>query len=186
MSLPAQRHATYEDLCRVPDHLIAQIIHGQLVTLPRPAPKHVMASSSLGDELTGPFQKGRDGGPGGWWILDEPELHLGPDILVPDLAGWRRARMPTLPETAYFELPPDWVCEVLSPSAARMDRVDKLPIYAREGVAHAWLVDPDARTLEVLALHEGHWLLLNAYKDDDEVRAAPFDAIAFSLAALWP
>jgi Uma2 family endonuclease len=186
MSLPAQHQATYEDLCRVPDHLIAQIIHGQLVTLPRPAPKHVMASSSLGDELAGPFQKGRGGGPGGWWILDEPELHLGPDILVPDLAGWRRPRMSTLPETPYFELPPDWVCEVLSPSTARMDRVDKLPIYARESVAHAWLVDPDARTLEVLALHEGHWLLLNTYKDDDEVRAAPFDAIAFSLATLWP
>jgi len=185
MTLPAQRHATYEDLCQVPDHLIAQIIRGQLITLPRPAPRHARASSSLGDELVSPFDKGR-GGPGGWWILDEPELHLGLDILVPDLAGWRRERMPVLPETAYFELAPDWLCEVLSPSTSRMDRVDKLPIYAREGVGHIWLVDPDARTLEVMALHEGHWLLLNAYKDDDEVCAAPFDAIAFSLAALWP
>ena len=170
----------------MPDHLIAQIVHGQLITLPRPAPKHALASSSLGDELSGPFQKGRGGGPGGWWILDEPELHLGTDILVPDLAGWRRERMPTLPETAYFELTPDWVCEVLSPSTARLDRVDKLPIYASHGVGHLWLVDPDVRSLEVLALHEGHWLLLNAYKDDAEVRAVPFDAIAFDLAALWP
>jgi len=185
MNLPAPRLATYEDLCRVPDHLIAQIIHGQLITLPRPAPKHARASSIVGGKLVPTYDEGA-GGPGGWWILFEPELHLGPDILVPDLAGWRRERMPSLPETAYFQLAPDWVCEVLSPSTARMDRVDKLPIYAREGVRHAWLVDPEARTLEVLALHEGHWLLLNAYKDDDEVCAVPFDAIAFSLAALWP
>ena len=186
MSVPLQRPATYEDLCRVPDHLIAQIVQGQLITLPRPAPKHARASSSLGEELVGPFDKGRGGGPGGWWILDEPELHLGEDILVPDIAGWRRERMPTLPESPYFELPPDWVCEVLSPSTARLDRVDKLPVYAHNGVPHAWLVDPDARTLEVLALHEGHWLVLKAYKDDEAICAEPFDAITFSLAALWP
>jgi len=186
MSPPAQRHATYEDLCRVPDRLIAQIIHGQLITLPRPAPKHALASSVVSGKLIPSYHEQGGSGPGGWWILFEPELHLGPDILVPDLAGWRRERMPTLPETAWFELAPDWVCEVLSPSTARLDRIDKLPIYARDGVGHAWLVDPDARTLEVMALHEGHWLLLNAYKEDDEARAAPFDAIAFSLAALWP
>ncbi|MGH8643188.1 MAG: Uma2 family endonuclease [Gammaproteobacteria bacterium] len=185
MSTPAERDATYEDLCKVPDHLLAQIIHGQLITLPRPAPRHALASSSLGEELAGPYQKGRSGGPGDWWILDEPELHLGRDILVPDLAGWRRERMPRLPETAYFEIPPDWVCEVLSPSTAQMDRVDKLGIYAAHGIAYAWLIDPDAKTLEVFSLQEGHWRLELALKESDEVRAPPFDAIAFSLAALW-
>jgi Uma2 family endonuclease len=185
MSTPAAREATYEDLCKIPDHLVAQIIHGQLITLPRPAPRHALASSSLGEELSGPFQKGRSGGPGGWWILDEPELHLGRNILVPDLAGWRRARLPALPETAFFELAPDWVCEVLSPSTAQMDRVDKLGIYAVCGVAYAWLVDPEARTLEVFSLQEGYWRLECAFKESDEIRATPFDAIAFSLAALW-
>ncbi len=185
MSTSASREATYEDLCKVPDHLVAQIIHGRLVTLPRPTPRHVLASSSLGEELSGPFQKGRSGGPGGWWILDEPELHLGREILVPDLAGWRRGRLPALPSTAFFELVPDWVCEVLSPSNAQMDRVDKLGIYAASGLAHAWLVDPDARTLEVFSLLEGHWRLECAFKESDEVRAIPFDAVAFSLAALW-
>ena len=186
MSIPAGRSATYEDLCRVPPHLIAQIIHGQLITLPRPAPRHALAASSLGEELTGPFQKGRGGGPGGWWILDESELHLASDILVPDLAGWRRSRMPTLPETAFFALAPDWVCEVLSPSTAQVDRVDKLPIYASHGVNHAWLVDPEAKTLEIFSLHEGHWRLEIAFKEADEVCAVPFEAVRFGLAALWP
>ncbi|MGH8593383.1 MAG: Uma2 family endonuclease [Gammaproteobacteria bacterium] len=185
MPTPAERPATYEDLCQVPAHLVAQIIHGQLITLPRPAPRHARASSIVGGKLVPAYDEG-NGGPGGWWILDEPELHLGADILVPDLAGWRRERLPTLPETAYFELPPDWVCEVLSPATARMDRVDKLGIYAAQGVAHAWIVDPDAKTLEVFALSEGHWRLDVALKESDEVCAPPFDAIRFSLAALWP
>ncbi|MBS1213980.1 MAG: hypothetical protein H6R26_2597 [Proteobacteria bacterium] len=185
MLTPAERFATYEDLCQVPDHLIAQIIHGELVTLPRPAPRHARASSIMSGKLIPPYDEG-SGGPGGWWILFEPELHLGRDILVPDLAGWRRARMPTLPETAYFELAPDWVCEVLSPSTAQMDRVDKLPIYASHGVGHVWLVDPDAQTLEVFALHEGHWRLECAFKAADEVCAPPFEALSFGLASLWP
>jgi Uma2 family endonuclease len=185
MPQPAERHATYEDLCKVPDHLIAQIIHGQLITLPRPAPRHALASSTLGTEIGGPFHQGRSGGPGGWWILFEPELHLGRDILVPDLAGWRRERMPALPETAFFALAPDWICEVLSPATAQMDRVDKLGIYAAHAVAHAWLIDPDARTLEVFSLRDGQWFREQALKEADEVRAPPFHAIAFSLAALW-
>jgi Uma2 family endonuclease len=185
MSIPAERSATYEDLCQVPDHLVAQIIHGQLITLPRPAPRHARATSSLGGSLFPPMDSG-SGGPGGWWILFEPELHLGRDILVPDLAGWRRERMPALPETAFFTLPPDWVCEVLSPSTAQMDRVDKLAIYAAHGVGHAWLVDPDAQSLEVFALHAGHWRLECAFKAADEVCAPPFEAVCFGLAGLWP
>jgi Uma2 family endonuclease len=185
MSTSAERIATYEDLCKVPDHLVAQIIHGQLITLPRPAPKHARAASIMGGKLVPTYDEGNNG-PGGWWMLFEPELHLGPHILVPDLAGWRRERMPTLPDKAYFELAPDWVCEVLSPSTAQMDRVDKLSIYAAHGVAHAWLVDPDAQTLEILALHEDHWRLERAYKAADEVCAPPFEAISFSLASFWP
>jgi Uma2 family endonuclease len=184
MSIPAERFATYEDLCQVPDHKVAQIIHGQLVVMPRPAPKHALASSALGGSLYPPMT-GSGGGPGGWWILDEPELHLGLHILVPDLAGWRRERMPALPETAFFSLAPDWVCEVLSPSTAQIDRVDKLPIYAAHGVGHAWLVDPQAQTLEVFALHEGHWRLESAFKGADEVGAPPFEAVRFNLGGLW-
>ena len=184
MSTPAERFATYEDLCQVPDHLVAQIIHGQLITLPRPAPRHARASSALGGSLFPPMDSG-SGGPGGWWILDEPEMHLGSDILVPDLAGWRRERMPMLPDTAYFTLAPDWICEVLSPSTAQMDRVDKLPIYARSEVGHAWVVDPEAQTLEVFALREGHWLLEAAFKANDEVCAPPFEAVRFGLGGLW-
>jgi Uma2 family endonuclease len=185
MSTSAERIATYEDLCKVPDHLVAQIIHGQLITLPRPAPKHARAASIMGGKLVPTYDEGNNG-PGGWWMLFEPELHLGPHILVPDLAGWRRERMPTLPDKTYFELAPAWVCEVLSPSTAQMDRVDKLSIYAAHGVAHAWLVDPDAQTLEILALHEDHWRLECAYKAADEVCTPPFEAISFSLASFWP
>jgi Uma2 family endonuclease len=185
MSTPAEHIATYDDLCRVPAHLVAQIIHGQLITLPRPAPKHARASSIMGGKLVPSYDEGSNG-PGGWWILDEPELHLGSDILVPDLAGWQRERMPALPEKAYFDLAPDWVCEVLSPATAQMDRVDKLPLYAAQAVGHAWLVDPDAQTLEVYALHERRWRLECAFKAEEEVSAPPFEALRFSLAALWP
>lgn len=184
MNDPAQRKATYDDLLQVPEHLVAEIINGRLVTHPRPRPRHAVTSSSLGDELVSPFAKGR-GGPGGWWILDEPELHLGEDVLVPDLAGWRRERMPSLPKAAWFELAPDWICEILSPSTARTDRVEKLPIYANAGVSHTWLIDPDLRILEALENRDGKWLLLAAFENDDRVRIAPFDAIEIELAVLW-
>ena len=142
MNATARRLATYDDLFNLPEHLIGEILHGQLITQPRPAPRHARRTSVIGAELMAPYDKGR-GGPGGWWILDEPELHLGPHILVPDLAGWRRERMPVFPETAYFTLAPDWVCEVLSPGTARIDRVVKMPLYAEQGVAWLWLVDPE-------------------------------------------
>jgi Uma2 family endonuclease len=185
VSQPARRRATYEDLLGVPDHLVAQIVDGELITSPRPASRHAFSASALGGNLHGPFQLGSGGGPGGWWIVDEPELHLGADILVPDLAGWRRERMPVFPDVAYFELAPDWICEVLSPSTARLDRARKLPIYAREGVAHAWLVDPGGRTLEVLRLHASQWLLIATFGDDDVVRSEPFEAVELALATLW-
>jgi Uma2 family endonuclease len=139
----------------MPDRVVAEIIDGELFTSPRPAPRHAQAQTRLSAALNSPFDLGR-GGPGGWRILSEPELHFGPDVLVPDIAGWRRERMPRLPETAYFALAPDWVCEVLSPSTARLDRAKKLPVYVREQVARCWLVDPIARTLEILRLESGH------------------------------
>ena len=184
MAHPLPRPASYADLLQVPEHLVAELINGQLHTSPRPAPRHTRASSRLGGELDGPFDCGR-GGPGGWWILDEPELHLGTNVLVPDLAGWRRERMPTLPETAWFEVAPDWVCEVLSPSTARLDRVEKLPLYAAHGVRHVWLIDPDLRTLEVFENRDAHWLLLATYEGNTEVAAPPFDAVPLTLGGLW-
>jgi Uma2 family endonuclease len=184
MGEPAARPASYEDLLQVPEHLVAEIIHGVLLTHPRPAPKHALSASTLGGKLIDPFGTGSRG-PGGWWILDEPELHLGAQVLVPDLAGWRRERMPTLPDAAWFELAPDWVCEVLSPSTAKTDRTLKMPLYAQHGVVHLWLIDPLLRTLENYRLADGHWTLDVTLKDDDPVRLAPFAAIEFPLGDLW-
>lgn len=185
VSTPAERLATYDDLLDLPENLVAEIINGRIETHPRPAPRHAWACSSIGDELVGPFSKSR-GGPGGWIILVEPELHLADHVLVPDLAGWRRERMPALPETAWFEVAPDWACEILSPSTARVDRAEKMPIYAQQGVAHLWLIDPDLKTLEVYAREEaGRWVLLRTLQGEEEVRQPPFDAIAFDLGALW-
>jgi Uma2 family endonuclease len=118
--------------------------------------------------------------------MDEPELHLGPHVVVPDIAGWRRERLPRLPDTAWIETPPDWVCEVLSPSTARIDRTDKLAVYADFGVGHAWYVDPLALTLEVFALADGRWLLHSTFKEADAVTAPPFEAHTFALDVLWP
>lgn len=179
-----RRPATYDDLLKVPDHLVAEILDGDLYATPRPAPRHASASSGLGGALHGPFDRGR-GGPGGWRILDEPELHLGRDVVVPDLAGWRRARLPRLPEEAFFSLAPDWVCEVLSPSTAAMDRGKKLAIYAREAVSHAWLVDAIAQTLEILRLEAGRWTIISTWAGADVVCAEPFEALDLDLTLLW-
>ncbi len=184
MTDPARKLATYEDLFDLPENLIGEIINGRLITQPRPAPRHARAHSCLGVRIGGPFDLG-DGGPGGWWILDEPELHITGDILVPDLAGWRRERMPRLPDTAWFETVPDWVCEILSPSTARDDRAEKMPLYARMGVKHAWLVDTTLRTLEAYENRQGHWLLLQTVADQAQVALAPFEAVEWGLGVLW-
>ena len=183
-SAPRSR-ATYQDVLDAPAHRVAEIVEGTLHTHPRPAMPHALASSQLGAELGGAFGRSR-GGPGGWWIIDEPELHLGEDILVPDLAGWRRERMPVYPDTAYVTLAPDWVCEVLSASTRRLDLHGKRPVYAREGVGHLWLVDPADRTLEAFELRGGQWVLIATAQDGDPVGIPPFEAITFGLDALWP
>jgi Uma2 family endonuclease len=167
-----------------PEHLIAEVLDGELVLQPRPAARHSVVASTLGEELGPPFKRGR-GGPGGWLILDEPELHLASDILVPDLAGWRRERLDRIGDEAFIEMAPDWVCEVLSPSTEKRDRAAKLPIYARERVSHTWLVNPVQRTLEVLRLTSERWLTLAVHHDDHRVRAEPFDAIELDLSVLW-
>jgi Uma2 family endonuclease len=183
---PARKYATYADVLAQPEHVVAEVVHGTLHTLPRPRVRHARAASALGGDLTAPFEHGR-GGPGGWVILDEPELHLGaePAIVVPDLAGWRRERMPELPDAAFLTLAPDWVCEVLSPSTADFDRADKVPLYASERVGHVWLVDPDVRTLEVLRLDGSGYRLAHTWRGDAVVRAEPFDAIELAMAHLW-
>ena len=180
----ARRLATYEDVLSAPSDRVAEVINGELRLHPRPAGPHSSVSSVLGEELGPPFKRGR-GGPGGWIILDEPELHLASDILVPDLAGWRRERLPAVPNEPFFTLRPDWVCEVLSPSTEKIDRADKLPIYAREGVGHAWLVNPLQRMLEAWRLESGKWLALGVYHDDARVRIEPFEALELDLALLW-
>jgi Uma2 family endonuclease len=180
-----RRPATYQDVLDAPEHMVAEILGGELHLQPRPRSRHGLSSSVLGSELVGPFQTGR-GGPGGWWIIDEPELHLGDAVIVPDLAGWRRERMPVFPDAPWFDLAPDWACEVLSPSTRRIDTTIKRDLYARHGVTHLWFVDPDARVLEAFALTPEGWRLIAALRDDQAVRVAPFDAVAFSLAALWP
>jgi len=171
-----------------PAHLVAEIVDGELSLLPRPRRRHARGAGRLLRALA-PFDDDR-GDPGGWLILVEPELHLGrrPDILIPDLAGWRRERLPPgflADDAVGITLAPDWVCEVLSPSTARIDRTKKLPIYHREGVAHAWLVDPTAHTLDVLRRHDLGWLLVASYEGASAVRAEPFDAAEIDLAGLW-
>ncbi len=181
---PFDRPATYEDLVNLPDHVVGEIVDGELHASPRPAPRHAVAGSMVGAALIGPFNLGH-GGPGGWWILDEPELHLGRDVLVPDIAGWRKARMPAIPTVAYFPLAPDWLCEVLSPSTTRLDRAKKLRIYAREGVPHVWLIDPTARTLEVLRLEGSRWSILATHEGDEIIRAEPFTEVELELGSFW-
>ncbi|MCY1019340.1 Uma2 family endonuclease [Pyxidicoccus sp. MSG2] len=184
MSKETKRPATYADLEALPEHMVGQIIDGELIAMPRPMSPHVMAHSVLLMDLGSAFQRGR-GGPGGWWIMDEPELHFGRDVLVPDIAGWRRERMPLMPRVPYFTQAPDWVCEVLSPSTAGLDRKRKREIYAREGISHVWLVDPGTRTLEVFQLQGGRWVERGTWAGDARVRAEPFEVLELELGALW-
>jgi Uma2 family endonuclease len=182
----ARRKATYDDVLAAPPHVVAEVVDGVLYTQPRPAMPHAQAATVLGEELGPPFKRGK-GGPGGWIILYEPELHLGtgPDIVVPDLGGWRRETLPELPDAAYSTVRPDWACEVLSPRTRRLDRTKKVPLYVREGVGHVWLVDPEAQTLEVMKLDGGSYRLMGTHAGDERVRAEPFDAIELELGALW-
>ncbi len=178
--------ATYADLVALPEHVVGEIIDGELVVSPRPASRHATAGSLLGAELLYFFfGSGSRGGPGGWVIIDEPELHVVGQVLVPDLAGWRRERMPEVPDVPYFELGPDWTCEILSPSTAARDRTRKMHHYSRAGVRHVWLLDPGPQTLEVYRLDGDAWRLVLSAAGNDKVRAEPFDAVDLDLAIIW-
>jgi Uma2 family endonuclease len=183
----ARRRATYEDLLKVPENMVAEIIDGELYATPRPASPHANAASGIAGDVRGPFHREPDGPgqPGGWWILFEPELHLGPDVVVPDVAGWRRENMPALRNVAYFDQAPDWACEVVSAATAGADRVRKMRIYARESVGHLWLVEPLARTLEVYRLENGRWVVASTYGGSERVRAEPFEAVELELTRWW-
>jgi Uma2 family endonuclease len=167
--------------------MVAEIIDGDLYATPRPASPHALAASALGSDLFGRFHRPSDGpeGPGGWWILFEPELHLASDVIVPDVAGWRREKMAVLPNVAAFTQAPDWVCEVVSPTTAGVDRVRKMRIYARESVGNLWLVEPLAKTLEVYRLESGRWVVASTHAGSERVRAEPFDAAELEIARWW-
>ena len=184
------RRATYADLEEVPPHLVAEILVGRLVTHPRPTGRHSSVHFRLGNVLGAIFEIGL-GGPGGWRFLTEPELHMGGDVAVPELAGWRNEHIPGPPapdplERVKIRLAPDWVCEILSPSTEKYDRNEKREIYASAGVKHLWLVDPRIELLEVFALSTGRWTLVHTFANDDAVRVVPFEAGAFRLGRIWP
>ena len=184
MNDPANRVATYADVLAAPEDKTAEVINGVLHLSPRPGWAHGAAASAIGEELGPPFKRGR-GGPGGWIIVKRIELHLDSQILVPDLVGWRRERLPALPNEPYVTIVPDWVCEIVSPRSARRVRIEKRPLYARLGVSYIWIVDPANRLLEVSQLVGGRWSDVGAYVDNDRPRAVPFDAIEFELGNLW-
>ncbi|MFP2911467.1 Uma2 family endonuclease [Pyxidicoccus sp. 3LFB2] len=176
--------ATYADLEALPPDKVGELIGGVLYASPRPATPHGRVASRLQGELYSPFERG-SGGPGGWLIRFEEELHLGEDVLVPDVVGWRRERVPRIPDAPFIEIAPDWLCEVLSPSTAALDRDKKMTVYAREGVRHVWLAEPRARTLEVFRLEGAHYVRLATHAGEATVRAEPFDVFPLELRVLW-
>lgn len=169
-----------------PSDVVAEVINGVFYAMTKPRPAHQSTGGELYAELSPPFRRGR-GGPGGWIILPEPELHLGemPDIAAPDVAGWRRERLPDRPEGAAITVVPDWVCEIHSDSTRRHDLTVKMPMYLRHSVGHVWLVEPELRTLQVFRHTLAGWLTVLHAVGDDVVRAPPFDAVELDLAALW-
>jgi len=179
------RLATYDDLLNLPDHIVGEIISGVLISHPRPAPRHALAASALGSTIFERYDRNSPDGPGGWWIIDEPECHLGNDVLVPDIAGWRQSTLPELPTLAWFDVAPDWVCEIISPSTHKHDRSTKRDIYAREGIAHYWIVDPVEQLIEVFALLDGQWTLAATAKDLEVIALAPFEEFQIALGRLW-
>jgi Uma2 family endonuclease len=180
---PFDRPATYEDFLRLPDSQLAEIVDGELHANPRPGPRVAGSAAALGGVLLRGLRGG--GESEAWQMLPGPELHLGQDILVPALAAWRLSRLPELPAASYFSVAPDWVCEVLSSYTAAL-RARKMAIYAREGVAHAWLIEPVARALEVRRAEEGRWTVTATHVGDSLVRAEPFATLELPLAVLWP
>lgn len=169
-----------------PKNMVAEILDGALSLTTRPTPRHAKTTTRIAGALGG-FHDPDDNEPGGWVMLIEPELHLGPrpDVIDPDLAGWLRPRLPEEPDTAAIHVAPDWIFEILSDSTEALDRGPKRRIYRREGVGHLWLCDPRIKTLEVYRLEGGRWTELDTFEGDTKIRAEPFDAIELDLARIW-
>ncbi|MCG8555662.1 MAG: Uma2 family endonuclease [Proteobacteria bacterium] len=187
MSDPAQRLATYADLLDLPDEQRAEVLAGRIATAPAPLPRHSKVQGAARRFLGGPFDDddGR-GGPGGWWIFVEVDVQLTPhDVVRPDLAGWRRERLQSPGSMRPITVAPDWVCEVVSRSTASRDRVTKRTLYARAGIAHYWIIDPDARVLEALQLENRAWIETGAYDDTSTARIPPFEAIELEVGRLF-
>ena len=185
MSQHKPKPATYADIEALPPNVVGEILFGSLVTHPRPARRHLVAASRVGGILGQSFDFGT-GGPGGWVIIDEPEIHLGPHVVVPGIVGWRRERFTETEEGRWFEVVPDWICEIQSPSTRAIDLGPKRRIYATYGVSHLWFVDPTAMSLEVFQRQNESWLLTHTNIGSENVCAPPFEAITFSLGLLWP
>lgn len=189
MAEAATRFATYEDLLALGDERRHEVLGGVVEPKAAPAPGHGRAQGSVARYVGGPFDfDGSGGGAGGWWILTEVEVALSRHVVVrPDLAGWRRERLPRMDPTRLLEVAPDWVCEILSPSTENRDRVMKARYYAEAGVSHYWIVSPEARTVEAYELEppgvakERRWIRLGAWEDGDTARIAPFDAIELEV-----
>jgi Uma2 family endonuclease len=182
---PVPKSSLYDQLLELPEILIGEIIDGQLHTHPRPGGKHILISSNVGSELHGPFQKGKNG-PGGWWILQEPEVHLSLDneVAVPDLAGWRKERLPEIPESHKFTVIPYWICEIFSPATETFDRQVKMPLYARYAIRFLWLIHPINKTLEAFHLVDTEYSLQGVYKSGDKLSIMPFQDIELKVSDL--
>lgn len=179
------RPATRRDLDRLPRTWRGEIIHGTLYAFPRPRAPHQRASTRIAGDIDGPFDRGR-GGPGGWWILEEPGIELpAAKEFSPDVAGWRRERLPTLPRKGGITVVPDWICEVLSPRTQAYDLVIKRRFYAEIGVPYLWYVEPLARTITAHKLISGQWTDVGAWYKDEKARIEPFEAIELDLDAWW-
>jgi Uma2 family endonuclease len=186
-SKPSMKPPTLADLDALPPGIVGEIIEGVLYTMTKPRARHQRTGTGIGSDLRGPFDLGR-GGPGGWWIIAEPGIELPNDTkeISPDVAGWRRERMPELPVDEPIRVVPDWVCEILSKTTRRHDQLVKLPYYADVGVPYAWIVDLEARVLTAQRLESGRWLTIGTYSDETEARIAPFDAVPLNVADWWP
>jgi Uma2 family endonuclease len=185
MSSTPKLKTTYEQWLELPDNITGEIISGDLIASPRPGPKHSNVSTALGVKVGGPFQYGEGGGPGGWIILFEPEIHIKDDIVVPDFAGWKRERLSKPPDEAYFSTVPDWICEILSPSSVKTDRIIKQQLYLSWKINHYWIVDPILKSVEILERAAENWVVKGLYSENDKMRAPPFDMVEIDLKSLW-
>ncbi len=186
----AARLPTNAELCvqaeALPDPLVGEVIAGALYTMGRPSPAHASVEEGLIIDL----REGRRGGgppPSGWYFKIEVEVRFPSDEkVVPDVAGWREARIEGHRNDNPIRVVPDWVCEVLSDSMRKKDLGVKRDLYARQGVGHLWLVEPEEHRLEAFSLDEqGRWVLLGSYFEDAVVDVAPFLGVPMAIGRWW-